>query len=261
MLDQPTVRAVFGAVVAKLHNPQDGEFISARNFYVAGLAAGLDMRAGDAERRGPTLGAITNSFGALSPEEQNRALNSLVGSLLGSGNANAASGAAILDGFGLAWDGNKIVPAGVLDERERAFLPATSANDLAKAVDRLSKGDESGAISAACGAVDLATGAVYEQMNLGDPGRVSFSAKINTALGAMKVFEGMREEFVAVGLDDDDAEQAATFLRAAINDSSQALQILRKRMDDVHGTRPALRSTAYDAIKFASAICALFKQP
>jgi hypothetical protein len=75
----------------------------------------------------------------------------------------------------------------------------------------------------------------------------------------MKVFEEMTTEFRAIGLDEKDAEEAADFFRRAINDASQALQILRKRMGDVHGTRPALRSTAYDCIKLASAICALFQ--
>ncbi|SRR6266481_645180 len=258
MLDEATMKALFGALVAKLHDPP--EFVSARNFYGAGLSAGLDMPAGDAERRGPTLAAMVKSFGMLPLAEKGRALTSITKSLMTSGKENARSGASVLNQFGVAWDGNNIVTAGVLDERERLFLPQTSAADLAKAIDRLTSGDESGAISAACGAVDQATSLAYEKIGLGDPGRVSFAAKVNTALQAMKVFEEMEAEFVQIGMDKAEAEQATRFLEKAINDSSQALQILRKRMGDVHGTRPALRSTAYDCIKFASAICALFEK-
>ena len=259
MLDEAMMNALFGAFVARLHKPE-GEFISAKDFYGAGLAAGLDMTAGDSERRGPTMGAMTKSFALLSPPEKDRALTSIVGSLVASGRDNARNGASILNKFGLAWVGNNIVTAGVLDERERLFLPSASAADLAKAVDRLSCGDESGAISAACGAVDLATGMAYEKMGLGDPGKVSFSAKVNTALQSMGVFEEMRAEFIEIGLDEKDADEAVRYLEKAVNDSSQALQILRKRMGDVHGTRPALSSTAYDCVKFASAICALFER-
>ncbi len=66
-------------------------------------------------------------------------------------------------------------------------------------------------------------------------------------------------EFRAIGMDDKDAQDASNYLQGAVSDASQALRILRKRMGDIHGSRPALKSTAYDCIKFASAICALFE--
>jgi hypothetical protein len=69
------MKALFGAIVAQLQNPA-GEFVSAKNFYGAGLAAGLDMSASDAERRGSTLGAMIESFGLLSPPDKDRALTS-----------------------------------------------------------------------------------------------------------------------------------------------------------------------------------------
>lgn len=259
MIDEAKTRSLFGAVVAKLANPGEGEFVSAKNFYGAGLSAGLDMRKADPERRAVTLRAINESFEKLPLPDKYRALTSVVKTLMGFGATNAASAADILYGFGFAWDGDNVVPAGVLDERDRSFLPPTSADDLGKAVDRLSRGDESGAISAACGAVDLATGAAYQKLGLGDPGRVAFSAKVNTALAAARVFEDMRAEFQAIGMDEKDAEETVDFLRRATNDASQALQILRRRMGDVHGSHPALKSTAYDCIKLASAICALFE--
>jgi hypothetical protein len=262
MLDEAIVKSIFGSIVAQLQDSESagGEFISAKSFYNAGLAAGLDMTAGDSERRGPTLKAMIKSFASVSLLEKGRALTSMVKSLVASGKENTRIAASILNQFGVAWDGNNIVAAGVMDERERVFLPANSAADLAKAVDRLAGGDESGAISAACGAVDHATGLAYEKLGLGDPGKVSFSAKVNTALQQMKVFDLMKDEFIQIGIDVNEAEHAVGHLASAINQSTQALQILRKRMGDVHGTRPALRSTAYDCIKFASAICALFEK-
>jgi hypothetical protein len=196
VLDEAAMKALFGVIVAQLQNPA-GEFVSVKNFYGAGLAAGLDLSTGDAERRGSTMGAMIKSFGLLSPADKVRALTSMVKSLMDSGKDNARNGTNILNQFGVVWDGNNIVTAGILDGRERVFLPANSADDLAKAVDRLTSGDESGAIGAACGAVALATGTAYEKWGLGDPGNASFSAKVNTALQKMKVFEEMRDSTFA----------------------------------------------------------------
>jgi hypothetical protein len=165
----------------------------------------------------------------------------------------------VLGSFGYSWDGSDIIPLAVIGEAERQFLSPDPMTEMTKAVDRLVNGDESGAISSGCGAVDLSTGAAYAKYGLGDPGKVSFSAKINTALQKIGVFGEMKKEFFSIGIEQKDASDAIGHLEQAINHAAQALRILRKRMGDVHGTRPALKSTAYDCIKFASAICALFK--
>jgi len=258
MIDESLLKPLFGAIVARLENP-DGEFVSAKQLYNAGVGAGLDMKDADPERRAPTLKAMYQSFEKLSPADQYRSISSLAKRLIDSGPTNLEATINILYERGCAWDGNKIVAAGVLDERERRFLPLTSAEDIGKSFDRLSRGDESGAISAACGAVDLATGAAYEKFKLGDPGKVSFSAKINTALEASKVFQDMKAEFRTIGMNEEDAQRVMESFQQIVNHTGQSLQILRKRMGDVHGSRPALRGTAYDCIKLASAICALFE--
>jgi hypothetical protein len=83
---------------------------------------------------------------------------------------------------------------------------------------------------------------------------------VNTALKALGVFEKLREEYVAIGVQPKDADELVEHLRSATNHAAQSLQILRRTMGDVHGSRPAIRSTAYDAIKWASAICALLEE-
>lgn len=50
------------------------------------------------------------------------------------------------------------VPVEQYDRREAEFVTPSSAGELAKAMKRLSEGDEFGAITAACGAVDILTG-------------------------------------------------------------------------------------------------------
>jgi len=153
----------------------------------------------------------------------------------------------------------QFVPVGVLDAREALFLSTNSASDLSRAASRMAEGDWSGAITAACGAVDLATQAIYVRESLGDPGAASFQTKVNTALARLRVFEQMEQEFVEQGMQGGDAAALVQELKRATNHAAQALQILRRAMGDTHGSRPALKSTAYHAVKWASAICALFE--
>ena len=51
-----------------------------------------------------------------------------------------------------------------------------------KAATRLRDGDLSGAVSAACAAVDAVTSKVYETKGLGDPGKASFQEKVSRSL-------------------------------------------------------------------------------
>ena len=72
------------------------------------------------------------------------------------------------------------VPVALLDQREARYLPRSSATELAKAMKRLVDGDETGAITAACGAVDTLMQGLYEANGFGNPGHVAFAAKVNT---------------------------------------------------------------------------------
>jgi hypothetical protein len=94
---------------------------------------------------------------------------------------------------------------------------------------------------------------------MGDAGKVAFHAKVNTALKQLRVFEDMESEFKALGMKADDVSSITNDLRQATNHAAQALQVLRRAMGDTHGSKPALRSTAYDAVKWASAICGLLE--
>ena len=66
-------------------------------------------------------------------------------------------------------DGN-FVPVQELDAREAQFISPSAATELGRAMSRLIEGDYSGAITSACGAVDLVTQVIYENHNLGNPG-------------------------------------------------------------------------------------------
>jgi hypothetical protein len=83
------------------------------------------------------------------------------------------------------------------------------------------------------------------------------SAKVNIALQKVGVFDKMKQDFEQLGMSEEDAAKAVEHLRTATNRAAQALQILRRTIGDVRGPKPALRHSAYDAIKYASAICGL----
>jgi hypothetical protein len=164
----------------------------------------------------------------------------------------------LLAQHGFEYVDGTFIPTAILDEREARFLPRSSAFELSKAMKRLVEGDESGAITAACGAVDTLMQQLYAVHDLGDPGKVSFAAKVGTTIARLRIFEDMKDQLIALGMKDELASEFVTNMQKATNHAAQMLQALRKAMGDVHGSKPALRRSAFDAIKWASAICALF---
>ncbi|MBI1815615.1 MAG: hypothetical protein HYR72_11595 [Deltaproteobacteria bacterium] len=224
-------------------------------------AAGIDMTrlpvGQAAQKRAAVLPAIDLAFGELDAKAQVTALCILAERVVKQNPEIAARVQEVLSRHGFQFLDGTFVPVALLDARESHYLPPSSASEIAKATARLVDGDESGAITAACGAVDLATQSAYHSLDLGDPGKVSFSAKVNTAFKRLCVFDDMEQAFVELGMSESDASSVVEDVRCATNRAAQALQTLRRSMGDVHGSKPALRSTAYDAIKWASAICAL----
>lgn len=105
--------------------------------------------------------AIQRLFGEMDYAQKLRAVPILTAELT----AEAAN--MVLRPHGYQFVGGQIVPLALANEKEFQFLPASSAEEIASAFDRLSKGDEDGAISAACSAVDTATLAIYEKYGLG----------------------------------------------------------------------------------------------
>lgn len=149
------------------------------------------------------------------------------------------------------------VPVEQYDRREVEFVPPTSAGELAKAMKRLNEGDESGAITAACGAVDFLTGSIYVRDDLGDPGKTASAAKVGTVAARLNVFAEIKSDLVGLGMAEGDAARITEEWQKATNHAATMLQILRSKMGDVHGTKSSLRRAAYDAVKWSSAICGL----
>jgi hypothetical protein len=207
--------------------------------------------------------AIQILFGELSLEQKNRALPILAEQIMRRHAERGFNGLAeqvgvLIRQHGYRFENDRFIPDS-LDERERQFLPSDSFKEIADAFERLANGDNSGAITKACGAVDSLTTSLYQSHGWGSSDG-SFQSKVNTAFKRLEVYDRMKQEFMELGIPENDATPLVEHIKDATNQAVHALQILRKRMGDVHGTKPALRTTAYDSIKWAAAICGLLKE-
>lgn len=164
----------------------------------------------------------------------------------------------LLGHHGYQYIDGTFVPVGLLDERESQYLPTTSASDLSKAISRLADGDESAAITSACGAVDLATSTAYDKYNLGGLPN-SFQARVNTVMSRLQIFEEIEQELVGLQIKPADAAAISKEMRETIKHAANALEVIRRTQSDAHGTKPAYRRIAYDVVKWASSICGLLE--
>lgn len=234
--------------------------VARAGFDITQITAKAEARSSGLGSRAEVLPAVDRLFGEMSESDQERALLIFAEELVKDNSELAASTQDILGRHGFQFIAGNFVPVQELDAREAQFIPPSAATELGRAMSRLLEGDHSGAITSACGAVDSVTQAVYEKHDLGIPGKASFQAKVNTAFKHLCVFENMKQEFEAIGMKSADASDLINHMKKASNHAAQALQVLRRAMGDTHGSKPALRQTAYDAIKWSSAICGLLER-
>jgi len=215
--------------------------------------AGFDTaRIPAADRRSVVVPAVQQLFGELPFKQKLIALPIL---------AEQVSGDPIkelLRRHGYQYVNGEFVPVAMLDEREIQYLPASSAELISQAFSRLLDGDENGAITSACGAVDTSTNAIYEKYGFGKPPN-SFQAKVNTVMLRLRIYEEMEQDLVQLDIQPDAAKEIATELNEATKHAANALQVIRRSLGDVHGKRPSYTRLTYDAIKWASAVCGLLE--
>ena len=248
MLTEQQIQRLFGVLLAALRS------LSLKDARTAVAASGITGINAPNQYWDSFLAGVERVFGQLEPEAQLTALRILANQF--HSNEDVRS---LFMQHGFQYLDGAFIPIGLLDQREAKYLPQSSAIELAKATKRLVDGDETGAITAACGAVDALMQKHYVEHALGDPGKVGFAAKVGAALLHLRVFESMNEDFTALGMKSEDASRIVTEMHSATNHASEMLQTLRRTMGDVHGSKAALTYAAYDAIKWASAICGLFE--
>ena len=233
--------------------------VAAAGFDVSQITAKAEARSGLGSRA-EVMPAVDRLFGQMSESAQETALCILAERLTGHNPELDASTQDILGRHGYQFAAGNFVPVQELDAREAQFISRSAATELGRAMSRLIECDYSGAITSACGAVDLVTQAIYENHDLGSPGQASFQTKVNTAFKRLCVFENMKQEFVDIGMNLDDVSAIVAEMKKASNHAAQTLQVLRRAMGDTHGSKPVLRQTAYDAVKWSSAICGLLER-
>jgi len=104
-----------------------------------------------------------------------------------------------LSRLGWTLSGNAVIRIALFDASVPPELPSESQHDLMKAAQRLRDGDLSGAISSACGALDVATAAIYSSAGLGDPTKASFQDRCKRSLEARGVIPQMEQQLRELG--------------------------------------------------------------
>lgn len=253
---------LYGALRSELNKSSVQDIrntVAAAGFDVSQITAKAEARSGLGSRA-EVMPIIDRLYGQMHEDQQEVALRILAERLIGRNDEVDSNVQDILSRHGFQYLNGTFVPVAALDARESRFIPLSAATELARAMSRLLDGDYSGAITSACGAVDSVTQDIYKTHDLGDPGKSSFQTKVNTALQRQKVFENMTREFEQIGMKQNDVNELICEMRKASNHAAQALQILRRTMGDTHGSKPALRQTAYDAIKWSSALCGILER-
>lgn len=152
-------------------------------------------------------------------------------------------------------------PLPVADREDLSSLAPSAASEIAKAFERLRTGDESGAISSACGAVDLTTSEIYHRHGEPDPKDQSFASRVREATRLNATYESLERELEVLSMEPVDIKFIRHNLTQAVGASAEALGRLRTKMGDVHGSKPALQSMVRTCIKLASVITGLLEAP
>lgn len=226
------------------------------------IASKAGIQVGETPSQQQNIGvdsSIRRGFSELTDEGKLAALPILAEQIMSRREDYREEVTALLAHHGYQFIEQRFVPVGLFDEREARHLPAAAASELARAASRLSEPEgESGAITSACGAVDLVTSAAYEQYGLGKIPN-SFQGRVNTVMQRLQVFEEIERELIAVDVRPEDAKKIADDMRQSIKYAATALEVIRRTQSDAHGTKPVYRRLAYDALKWASAICGLLE--
>ena len=186
-------KRLYGALRSELNNLSVQNIrntVAAAGFDVSQITAKAEARSGLGSRA-EVMPAVDRLFGKMNESAQETALRILAERLTEHNPDLRTSTQDILGRHGYQFIDGNFIPVHELDAREARFIPKSATNELGRAMSRLIDDDYSGAITSACCAVDLLTQDIYKMHYLGNPGRVSFQTKINTALKRLGVFEAI----------------------------------------------------------------------
>lgn len=223
-------------------------------------AAGL-LPKGDQQYWTPLMEGIDRQFREFDLDEKLRTVRILAQRLIQEDQPEvSASVERLLRDHGFLFIDGGFVPVDVFDEREKHFLPASSASEISKALGRLVSGDSGGALTSACGAVETAAAGVYREKSLGDIAKVdSFQRKVMAAIEASGKLSELEAQLVGLGWTKEHADRFCKNLGQVFNQAGYLMQTLRSHMSDAHGKKPVVESVVFDALKLASVLVSFMK--
>lgn len=215
------------------------------------LLAHLEQKPEKGASKGQLSTAIDGIFGRMSSLDQSRFLPIVAEEVLRRNPDTQQDLVENLFRLGSAFADRALIPIQIFDLSDLAEMPNESRQDLTKAAQRFRNGDLSGAISAACGAVDTATSLVYQRAQLGDPAGASFQERCERALSDRGVSPALAEQLKALAWSDAEIVPFKKDFEGSLIHGAYVLQCLRSRMGDVHGTKPIIKSLVFDSLKWA----------
>ena len=262
MADETSLNQAWGALRVVLRDAftfyEIKDLVGLAGIDVTRLAR-LEQKAGGGASKGQLITALDREVAQLDRADKSRLLNHLAEEVVRQRPRQSESLNDHLERLGWQLADGKLVPIDVFDVAELADLPDVSRTDLLKAAARLRDGDLSGALGAACAAVDSATNAVYAKHGLGPPSKDGFQARCTKALKAKKSISRLPGELTCMGWTGPDADKLSKNLQGALNQGAYVMQALRSGMSDVHGSKRVLNPLVYDSLKWAALIVRMLK--
>ncbi len=205
----------------------------------------------------PFINLIKSEFFQFDEEKKYRSLNIVVEEILNRRTETQEQLEKYLSRLGWQIIEGNVIPIELLDRTELEELDEVSRGDLIKAAKRFRDGDMSGALSAACGAVDSITNKIYQDKNLGDPNKASFQSRCTITLKAVGVFTSIENQLKDIEWKESGIVPFNRSFEGSLNQAAFVMQNLRANMSDVHGTKPVLRPLVFDSIKWAQILVRL----
>jgi hypothetical protein len=220
----------------------------------------LVQRSGGSTTKGQLITVIQQHFLDFADNNKLHALNIVVEEMLERRSNIEESLEKYLSRLGWQIIDASVIPIGILDRDELEGLDEACAKDLIKAAKRFRDGDLSGALSAACGAVDSMTSKIYQNKQLGDTGTTSFQERCKVSLNNIGVFTAVENDLKDIKWKDSGIVPFNKNFKGALSQAAYVMQSLRGNMSDVHGTKPVLKPLVFDSIKWAQIIIRLLSE-
>ena len=213
--------------------------------------AHLVQKSGSSVSKGQLITEIEQEISGYDDTTKQHFLNILVEEILDRNKSLEEQLTKYLSRLGWQIIDSSVIPVDIIDLSELPELHEKSRDDLIKSARRFRDGDLSGAISAACAAVDSVTIHIYIKCSLGDPGKASFQERCKVAIRETGVFDEIESQLSDIDWVDSGTIPFNKNFEGALNQGAYVMQTLRANMSDVHGTKPVLKPLVFDSIKWA----------